>query len=71
VEVKPGEAVTSVIVAWTVERFVTLLPKGKTKAVKEDAPSSSKGKEVKSKKAGKTEKLVKKTAMKKSAKKKK
>jgi hypothetical protein len=45
VEVKPGEAVTSVIVAWTVERFVTLLPKGKT--VKEEKTSSSKGKEGK------------------------
>jgi DNA gyrase/topoisomerase IV subunit A len=55
VEVKPGESVTSVIVAWTVERFVTLLPKGRApKEVKE-----VKG-EVKSKKAGKVVTPVKK-----------
>ena len=56
VEVKPGEAVTSVIVAWTVERFVALLPKGK-------AP-----KEAKEEKAAKPAKSAKKVSAKKPAK---
>ncbi len=66
VEVKPGEAVTSVIVAWTVERFV--------KVVKEEKTSSSKGKvvkkrkEEKSKKKAKTDKTVKKSTAKKTSK---
>jgi DNA gyrase subunit A len=58
VEVKPGEAVSSVIVAWNVERFVTLLPKGK--APKEAKEVREVKGEVKSKKAGKPEKPVKK-----------
>ncbi len=58
VEVKPGETVTSVIVAWTVERFVTLLPKGR--APKEAKEVKEVKGEVKSKKAGKAEKPVKK-----------
>jgi len=62
VEVKPGEAVTSVIVAWTVERFVKLV-----KAV-EEKTSSSKGKEVKGKKAAKPAKPAKKVAAKKASK---
>ena len=71
VEVKPGEAVTSVIVAWTVERFVTLLPKGKV--AKEEKTSSSKGKEGKKKEktAKPAAKPVKKVSVKKPAKKKK
>jgi len=59
VEVKPGEAVTSVVVAWTVERFV--------KVVKEEV---KKEKEVKSKKAAKAAKPAKKIAVKKTTKKK-
>jgi DNA gyrase/topoisomerase IV subunit A len=54
VEVKPGEAVTSIIVAWTVERFVTLLPKGKApkeakeeKAAKPAKPAKKVSKPVK------------------------
>jgi DNA gyrase subunit A len=42
VEVKPGEEVTSVIVAWTVDRFV--------KTMREEKTSSSKGKDVKKRK---------------------
>jgi len=57
VEVKAGEAVTSVIVAWTVERFVTLLPKGKApKEVKEK--EEVKSKKMKDKKAAKAVKKV-------------
>jgi hypothetical protein len=64
VEVKPGEAVTSVIVAWTVERFVKI-----AKAV-EEKPEKAK-KEGKKKEAGKkmvAKKPVKKVATKKASK---
>jgi DNA gyrase subunit A len=55
VEVKPGEAVTSVIVAWTVERFV--------KTVKEEKKEvKKKAEEVKSKKVAKAAKPVKKSS---------
>jgi hypothetical protein len=62
VEVKAGEAVTSVIVAWTVDRFV--------KTVKEEKKEVKK-KEVKSEKAAKVVKPAKKVAAKKTVKKKK
>jgi hypothetical protein len=63
VEVKPGEAVTSVIVAWTVDRFVKVI-----KEEKKEKTSPSKGKEVKSNKAAKPAKPVKKVAAKKASK---
>jgi DNA gyrase subunit A len=47
VEVKPGEAVTSVIVAWAMERFVTLLPKGKAAKEEKDGKSKKADKPVK------------------------
>jgi DNA gyrase subunit A len=65
VEVKAGEAVTSVIVAWTVDRFV--------KTVKEEKKEKKEvnKKEVKSEKAAKVVKPAKKVAAKKTVKKKK
>jgi DNA gyrase subunit A len=42
VEVKPGEAVTSVIVAWTVERFVKTVKEEKKEVKKQEAVKSSK-----------------------------
>jgi DNA gyrase subunit A len=64
VEVKPGETVTSVIVAWTVDRFVTLSLKEKVS--KEEGKKERKEKSKKAAKASKTEKKV---ATKKTAKK--
>ena len=51
VEVKPGEAVTSVVVGWTVERFVKIVKAVEEKESKKT--SSPKGKEGKKKEAGK------------------
>jgi DNA gyrase/topoisomerase IV subunit A len=57
VEVKPGEAVTSVIVAWTVDRFVKVVKeekkevKKKKEEVKSAALKLSKGKKVAKQKA--------------------
>ena len=42
VEVKPGEAVTSVIVAWTVERFVKTVKEEKKEGKKKEAVKSAK-----------------------------
>ena len=42
VEVKPGEAVTSVIVAWTVERFVKTVKEEKKEVKKKEAVKSAK-----------------------------
>jgi len=64
VEVKPGEAVTSVIVAWTVERFVKTVKEEKKEVKKEKVKSTAlkllKGKAAPVKK--KTSKPVKKPA---------
>ena len=67
VEVKPGEAVTSVIVAWTVDRFVKVV-KAVEEKTKKAKPSSPKKEEVKGKKVTKLAKAAKRVPAKKTSK---
>jgi len=68
VEVKPGETVTSVVVGWTVERFVKLAKAVEDKPEKASSPKKKEKKEVKGKKAAKPVKAVKKVPAKKTSK---
>ena len=53
VEVKPGEAVTSVIVAWTVDRFVKVVKVEEKKEGKKKEKASKPAKKVTAKKVSK------------------
>jgi DNA gyrase/topoisomerase IV subunit A len=71
VEVKPGEAVTSVIVAWTVDRFVKVVKEEKKEKTSPPKSKEVKQKEIKGKKAAKAIKPAKKVVAKKNIAKKK
>jgi DNA gyrase subunit A len=72
VEVKPGEAVTSIVVGWTVERFVKLAKavEEKPEKAKTSSPKGKEGKKVKPKLVKKAGKPVKKVSKPKPVKKK-
>ena len=67
-EVKPGEVVTSVVVGWTVERFVKIVKAVEEPPEKTSSPKKKEKKEVKNKKAAKPAKAVKKVSAKKASK---